>query len=61
MINDLQRINTYLFACVLLVFLIVISDLATRGMLPVEDRENKREVQEVVNVKFAGVMDESLS
>ena len=61
MINDLQRINTYLFACVLLVFLIVISDLATRGMLPVEDRENKREVQEVVNVKFAGAMDESLS
>ena len=61
MINDLQRINTYLFACVLLVFLIVISDLATRGMLPVEDRENKREVQEVANVKFAGVMDESLS
>ena len=61
MINDLQRINTYLFACVLLVFLIVISDLATRGMLPDEDRENKREVQEVVNVKFAGAMDESLS
>ena len=61
MINDLQRINTYLFACVLLVFLIVISDLATWGMLPVEDRENKREVQEVVNVKFAGAMDESLS